>query len=78
MPYIQAYPWQCTDCKTCSQCRAPSDDDKMIFCDRCDRGYHIYCVGLRKVPNGRWHCQQCTSTTSTSTVSTVSVSTSTH
>ncbi|XP_039293287.1 histone-lysine N-methyltransferase 2C-like [Nilaparvata lugens] len=31
----------------------------MLFCDLCDRGYHIYCVGLRKVPNGRWHCQVC-------------------
>jgi hypothetical protein len=21
--------------------------------------YHIYCVGLRKVPTGRWHCVTC-------------------
>lgn len=21
--------------------------------------YHIYCVGLRRVPNGRWHCKEC-------------------
>lgn len=21
--------------------------------------YHIYCVGLRRVPQGRWHCQEC-------------------
>lgn len=21
--------------------------------------YHIYCVGLRKVPTGRWHCKVC-------------------
>jgi len=21
--------------------------------------YHIYCVGLRRVPEGRWHCQEC-------------------
>ena len=21
--------------------------------------YHIYCVGLRKVPTGRWHCRVC-------------------
>lgn len=78
MPFIQAYPWQCTDCKTCWQCRRPSDDDKMLFCDRCDRGYHIYCVGLRKVPNGRWHCQQCTMTTSTNTAITHSVSVATQ
>ena len=24
----------------------PADEDKMLFCDLCDRGFHIYCVGL--------------------------------
>ncbi len=27
----------------------PADEDKMIFCDLCDRGYHIYCCGLAEV-----------------------------
>ena len=31
----------------------------MLFCDFCDRGYHIYCVGLRNIPEGRWHCPAC-------------------
>ena len=34
----------------CSQ--DPADEDKMLFCDLCDRGYHIYCVGLQAIPNG--------------------------
>ncbi|KAJ8666790.1 hypothetical protein QAD02_008452 [Eretmocerus hayati] len=59
VPHIRAYSWQCTDCKTCAQCHDPADEDKMLFCDMCDRGYHIYCVGLRRVPQGRWHCQEC-------------------
>ncbi|XP_008557711.1 uncharacterized protein LOC103578396 isoform X2 [Microplitis demolitor] len=59
VPHIHAYAWQCTDCKTCAQCHDPADEDKMLFCDMCDRGYHIYCVGLRRVPQGRWHCQEC-------------------
>ncbi|KAK2583365.1 hypothetical protein KPH14_009358 [Odynerus spinipes] len=59
VPHIQSYAWQCTDCKTCAQCHDPADEDKMLFCDMCDRGYHIYCVGLRRVPMGRWHCQEC-------------------
>nr|XP_018917462.1 PREDICTED: uncharacterized protein LOC109044279 [Bemisia tabaci] len=59
VPHIQRYDWQCTDCKRCAQCKEVSDEDKMLFCDLCDRGYHIYCVGLRKVPVGRWHCQEC-------------------
>ena len=33
--------------------------DKMLFCDLCDRGYHIYCVGLDEIPVGRWHCTEC-------------------
>merc|ERR1712071_571666 len=56
---IRAYPWQCNDCKTCDQCHDPADEEKMLFCDYCDRGYHIYCVGLRKIPDGRWHCPAC-------------------
>lgn len=38
VPHIQAYAWQCTDCKTCAQCHDPADEDKMLFCDMCDRG----------------------------------------
>ena len=33
----------------------------MMFCDRCDRGYHTFCIGLKKIPNGRWECKTCTS-----------------
>ena len=25
----------------------------------CCRGYHSYCVGLDEIPNGRWHCKEC-------------------
>lgn len=39
VPHIQSYAWQCTDCKTCAQCHDPADEDKMLFCDMCDRGY---------------------------------------
>jgi hypothetical protein len=31
----------------------------MLFCDLCDRGYHSYCVGLKEIPSGRWHCVEC-------------------
>lgn len=62
VPHIKSYDWQCTDCKTCIECKDPADEDKMLFCDMCDRGYHIYCVGLRKVPSGSWHCQVCSAT----------------
>jgi len=57
--YVTAYQWECTDCKMCVKCKDPADEDKMLFCDLCDRGYHIYCVGLSAVPTGRWHCEKC-------------------
>ena len=31
----------------------------MMFCDKCDRGYHTFCVGLKSIPNGPWKCQSC-------------------
>lgn len=31
----------------------------MMFCDRCDRGYHTYCAGLQAIPDGSWQCSVC-------------------
>ena len=59
LQYVTSYDWECTDCKICSKCNDHSDEDKMLFCDLCDRGYHSYCVGLDEIPSGRWHCQEC-------------------
>ncbi|XP_049874928.1 titin isoform X2 [Pectinophora gossypiella] len=53
------YAWQCAECKACGTCGAPGEDDKLLFCDLCDRGFHCYCVGLPAVPAGRWHCVEC-------------------
>ena len=56
---ITSYDWECTDCKKCMKCMKAEDEDKMLFCDLCDRGFHIYCVGLKAIPSGRWHCESC-------------------
>lgn len=56
---IQGYPWQCMECKICTECLAPHDEEAMMFCDNCDRGYHSYCVGLKEIPKGRWVCEKC-------------------
>lgn len=56
---IKTYPWQCMECKTCVQCMDPYDEDKMLFCDKCDRGYHTFCVGLKSLPTGQWDCSSC-------------------
>ncbi|CAG2172411.1 unnamed protein product [Oppiella nova] len=56
---IRLYQWQCMDCKTCVHCGQPHDEDRMMFCDKCDRGYHTFCVGLKTIPHGRWVCLLC-------------------
>ncbi|KFB40691.1 AGAP001877-PA-like protein [Anopheles sinensis] len=59
---VQQYKWQCSECKLCMKCkRCPlATDSKMVYCDQCDRGYHLACKGLRNLPEGRWHCSICT------------------
>jgi hypothetical protein len=39
VPYIKRYNWQCNECKSCAQCKEVADEDKMLFCDLCDRGW---------------------------------------
>ncbi|XP_049300881.1 uncharacterized protein LOC125774746 isoform X1 [Anopheles funestus] len=59
---VQQYKWQCSECKLCMKCnrRPTALDSKMVYCDQCDRGYHLACKGLRNLPEGRWHCSICT------------------
>lgn len=52
---INEYAWQCKKCKQCIKCRRKDNEDKMLFCNQCDRSYHIYCIGLRKIPNGNFN-----------------------
>uniref|UniRef100_A0A8P4KLA2 PHD finger protein 10 n=1 Tax=Dicentrarchus labrax TaxID=13489 RepID=A0A8P4KLA2_DICLA len=56
---IQTYRWQCMECKTCTVCQQPHHEDEMMFCDKCDRGYHTFCVGMDSIPTGLWVCEVC-------------------
>ncbi|XP_026149139.1 PHD finger protein 10 isoform X2 [Mastacembelus armatus] len=56
---IQTYRWQCMECKTCTVCQQPHHEDEMMFCDKCDRGYHTFCIGMETIPNGLWVCEVC-------------------
>ncbi|OQV22499.1 putative Zinc finger protein ubi-d4 B [Hypsibius exemplaris] len=57
----QHYPWKCIECKSCSICNSAGNDEKLLFCDDCDRGYHMYCVKppLQETPEGLWSCDGC-------------------
>ncbi len=45
----------------CRICRRKTDPEKMLLCDKCDRGHHMYCLKpkLKAVPEGDWFCNEC-------------------
>lgn len=59
---VKRYRWQCIECKYCSMCGTSDNDDQLLFCDDCDRGYHMYCLSppLTAPPEGSWSCEICT------------------
>ncbi|XP_076154202.1 histone acetyltransferase KAT6B-like isoform X2 [Alosa pseudoharengus] len=59
---VKALRWQCIECKTCSSCRIQGKNaDEMLFCDSCDRGFHMECCDppISRMPKGTWVCQVC-------------------
>ncbi|XP_008307660.2 zinc finger protein neuro-d4 [Cynoglossus semilaevis] len=58
---VRTYRWQCIECKSCSLCGTSENDDQLLFCDDCDRGYHMYCLTppMSEPPEGSWRCQLC-------------------
>ena len=35
--------------------------EQLLFCDDCDRGYHMYCLvpPIKEPPEGSWSCKLC-------------------
>lgn len=58
---VKKYKWQCIECKSCGLCGKSDNDDQLLFCDDCDRGYHMYCLKppLSEPPEGSWSCDLC-------------------
>jgi len=51
-----------TDTITCDLCSSGDKEDKLLLCDSCDRGFHIFCLEppLSLIPRGTWFCSKCT------------------
>ena len=45
----------------CEKCKGGHYEDKIILCDRCDKGWHMFCLSppLETVPEGDWVCPTC-------------------
>jgi hypothetical protein len=45
----------------CELCKGGHHEEKIILCDRCDRGCHLFCLSppLEQVPQGEWLCPLC-------------------
>uniref|UniRef100_A0A0K0ENH4 PHD finger protein 10 n=1 Tax=Strongyloides stercoralis TaxID=6248 RepID=A0A0K0ENH4_STRER len=53
---VKNYDWHCAECRICTVCNKINRDDQVMFCDVCDRGYHTFCVGIQRPPEGTWFC----------------------
>lgn len=45
----------------CEICGSTDNEDRMLLCDGCDLGFHLYCISppLDSVPVGYWYCNDC-------------------
>ena len=45
----------------CHKCKKGDKPEKMLLCDTCDRGWHLYCLTppLKSIPEGDWSCPKC-------------------
>ena len=51
----------CPSDKKCEKCNSPHNEREMLLCDSCDKGYHIKCIGMPRLPRhaGDWLCHAC-------------------
>ena len=49
----------------CSVCSRGGDGDKMLLCDECNIGMHMYCLDppLTRIPQSEWYCPTCLANT---------------
>ncbi|XP_044739668.1 uncharacterized protein LOC123301018 isoform X4 [Chrysoperla carnea] len=45
----------------CQFCHSGDNEDKLLLCDGCDKGYHTYCFKpkMEQIPDGDWYCFEC-------------------
>ncbi|KAJ7644455.1 hypothetical protein FB45DRAFT_897967 [Roridomyces roridus] len=57
---IQTYDWTCTECKKCEICFGKGDEDNaLLLCDNCNRGWHKNCLAPPVEKSESWQCLLC-------------------
>jgi hypothetical protein len=53
----RAFSGLCVECAVCDVCHGEENPEDMILCDRCEKGYHTYCLDFEgaEVPTGSWY-----------------------
>lgn len=53
------YEYEYEDDIHCVTCKKGDNEEEMLICDCCDKGYHYRCVGLKAIPEYEWYCKEC-------------------
>lgn len=48
---------------SCQFCHNGDNEEMLLLCDGCDKGYHTYCFKpkMESIPDGDWYCYECLS-----------------
>ncbi|XP_023228332.1 bromodomain adjacent to zinc finger domain protein 2B-like isoform X1 [Centruroides sculpturatus] len=48
---------------SCQFCHNGDNEEMLLLCDGCDKGYHTYCFKpkMESIPDGDWYCYECIS-----------------
>jgi hypothetical protein len=58
---ISQYIDKACDDTRCEVCHSPERGNEMILCDKCNLGFHTFCLNppLDKIPDDDWYCEDC-------------------
>ncbi|KAJ3990185.1 hypothetical protein F5890DRAFT_1399391 [Lentinula detonsa] len=57
---LRSRSWKCAACKSCEICGSKDNDQDLLLCDGCDRGWHGSCFDPPvETPEGDWFCSEC-------------------
>jgi hypothetical protein len=54
-----------TEDTECVVCSCVENEESMILCDKCNKGFHLWCLDEPRIriPRGKWFCQDCEDST---------------